>query len=203
MWGTNNDHGAQASVKAFLTELSNTYGIQFRVGGIKFNGPYDYTGIETDSLNKDGSGNLMPQVFTSLGAFQELTNVTAWIDNGYNPHGGDNSELQLDALHYATQDMNVNAISTHKYIVLITDNVYHNDSGGSDVTLSQVTSELAATGCPVYISLWNDAFCSDYTQLIVNGGEFDPPNPSGTDQNGNWKYPLANLRARILVDLGY
>ena len=200
MWGNGDDHGAQPSVKAFLTEMSSTYGIQFRVGGVKFNGPSICWYDAVDSFDRDGNGNLTQVAFRSLGVFQNLAGITQWIENGYSPDGCDPYELQLDALHYAALDVNAYASSSRKYIVLITDNKYHNHEGGSTVWKDDVRNDLIATGCPVYISLWNDAFHNDYTQLIVNGGAFDPANSSGTDQSGNWKFPLTELRSRILSE---
>ncbi len=208
MWGNGEDHGAQASVEGFLSDMTNTYGVQFRVGGIKFNNPYEGDG--TDSIETDSSGNPTARVFTSLSGFQSVAGFDSWVDNGYDPSGGDSPELQLDALHYAAQDMD--AYSTpnnpNRYIVLITDNTYHyaNDPYGpypgdvwpSNLTVNGVASELTSSGCQVYISLWEDAYHNDYTNLVVNGGQFDPSNSAGTDQEGNWKYPLDNLRARIL-----
>ncbi len=180
--------------------MTNTYGVQFRVGGIKFNNPYEGDG--TDSIEMDSSGNPTARVFTSLSGFQSVAGFDSWVDNGYDPSGGDSPELQLDALHYAAQDMD--AYSTpnnpNRYIVLITDSNYHYSGdgyGASTLTEDGESQELTSSGCQVYISLWEDAYHNDYTSLVVNGGQFDPSNFAGTDQ-GNWKYPLANLRSRIL-----
>ena len=147
----------------------------------------------------------------SLSQFTTLTAFVNWLGTSYRPNGGDDPELQLDALHYAALDMD-NAVSPLKYIVLITDNTYHNNEGGSTVSLTQVNSELTTSGCPVFLSLWElptgvgwlyDPTAQDpkaYNEVVLNEGEVDMPNYIGTDVPGSWKYPLAALRARILPD---
>ena len=173
------DHSAIPSVIGFLDEMSSTYGIRFRAGCVRFNEGYPDSILESQKR--------------SLSQFTTLTAFVNWLDTSYRPNGGDDAELQLDALHWAAQDMGANATSSLKYIVLITDDDYHNHEGGSTVWLDDVVQELTDSGCPVYISLW-DWPQNNYQSLIVNGGAFDPVNGSGTDQPGNWKYPLANLR---------
>lgn len=185
------DHSAIPSVEAFLNEMTATYGIQFRIGAVRFN---------------EGIADLVPDHIAdsqklSLGQFTSVASITNWLDTYYAPDGGDGPELQLDALHYAGEDLDANATSVRKYILLITDTNYHENEGGSLVTKSQVISELTDIGCPVYISLWNEQNCRQYySDLVVNGGEIDSPNPGGTDLPGNYKYPLARLRSRILSD---
>lgn len=185
------DHSAVPSVIALLDEMSSVYGVRFRVGCVRFN-EGQYEPYIQDSILQSECKSLAQ--FTTLSAFTE------WLNSSYEPEGGDRPELQLDALHFAAQDMSAHAVSPRRYIVLITDSDFHENEGGSTVTMVQVVSELTATGCPVFISLWGWSEAS-YQNLIVNGGAFDPVNPGGTDQPGNWKYPLANLRARILADL--
>ena len=131
-------------------------------------------------------------------------------NNPYVPVGGDPPELQLDALHYAAQDMNAYAAtSAHKYIVLITDTTFHYDGdsyGYTGFAKSQIIDALTATECPVYISVWDP---DDYYQLetdrwyaglTVNSGQFDP-SKDGQNNPTEPLYPLANLRSRILSDL--
>jgi hypothetical protein len=202
MWGDSADHGAQASVCEFLEEMSSTYGIQFRVGGVKFNNPYSDSA--SDSLERDISGNFTPRVFTSLDSFTTLTAAEGWVNNGYKPVGGDDPELQLDALHYAALDMAANALSPHKYIVLLTDHPYHDRFDYDSIyTATGVADDLDATDCPVYISLWENPVYpwldSYYDDLLVNTGAFDPCDYYATGMAD--KYPLAVLWARILADL--
>jgi len=99
--------------------------------------------------------------------------------------------------------MVANATSSLKYIVLITDNDYHDAivRGGSIYTTTGIANELGNTGCPVFISLWDSYWDYRYSPLLANGGQFDLPNMSGDDTPGNWKYPLTNLRYKILSDL--
>ena len=144
---TGGDHSAIPSVKAFLQEMNANYGITFRVGVVRFNeGAVDaVTDYIADAQKR------------SLGQFTSVASIVSWLDTYYGPDGGDGPELQLDALHFAAQDMAANAVSNRKYILLITDTIYHEDEGGSLVTKPQVISELIAAGCPVYISLWDES----------------------------------------------
>lgn len=197
MQGTGGDHRAIESVQKFLDDLYAN-NVILKLGGVKFNDPY--SGAGTDNID-------MAQ-FTSLNSFSSVTGfISSWLNNGYSPDGYDAAELQLDALHLAAQD--VNAYSTagnpNRYIVLITDNVFHENEGGSSVTKSQVTTELTNSGARVYISLWEQTAESTYLQdqvyngLAVNAGEFDQANrvPSAAIED---KYPLARLRARVMTD---
>lgn len=143
-----------------------------------------------------------------MDSFTTITNfISSWVYNGYSPDGGDPAELQLDALHLAALDMNEYSTpdNPNRYIVLITDNVFHQNECGSEVTKSQVINELTASGCRVYISLWEETPTSTnfrdywYNGLNVNTGEFDPTNYSiGIPVED--LYPLAKLRARIIAD---
>jgi len=138
--------------------------------------------------------------FTSVSDF-----LSGWLDKPYWPNGGDAAELQLDALHLAAQDMNAysTAENPNRYIVLITDNVFHylNDGSGTNTTMTKagVTEELTSSGCRVYISLWEGylQLQDTYDGLQVNG-EFDPVDYEAEELAGI--YPLARLRARIMAD---
>lgn len=199
MWG-NNDHGAQASVAKFLTDMEAA-GVLLKVGGVKFNEPYtEYDPIQGDRL-------LLPDEMALLDAFVD---VEAFIDNfvndGYTPYGGDGPELQLDALHLAATDMNGYSTqgNPNRYIVLITDAPFHEDDydpytgSGSHYSEAEVVDELTESECKVYISLWGAGYEGIYSSLTVNTGALDP---SG-DQSSpiDRKYPLTKLRARIAAD---
>ena len=193
------EHSSVPSVKAFLQEMSGMYGIHFRTGVVRFNEP----------PGSSGADYILTTQERSLSAFTTLQSFIDWLDVGYGPFGGDFPELQLDALHYAAVDMDAHATSPHKYIVLITDNVYHyagDGSGFTTLTKPGMISELTATGCPVYISVWDpgDAYQLEtndwYGGMTVNAGGFDP-SKDGENNPTQPLYPLANLRARILSDL--
>ena len=204
MWGLGGDHGAQDSVAKFLTDFASQ-GVIFKLGGIKFNEPGSYNPGPGDSID--------PNELTHLGAITSTGNfINNWIYDGYRPDGGDAPERQLDALDSAAQDMNARSISgnPNRYIVLITDSVFHclGDGGPSTLIKGDTNSgeiqKLTATGCEVYISLWDNgtwqpALQTTYGGLTVNGGEFDPPDmDSGTTSNA--LYPLNKLRTRIMAN---
>lgn len=184
------DHSAIPSVKAFLEQMSSQFGVEFRAGLVKFN---------------EGIVDVIPDYISdsqklSLSRFSTTDAFIASLSAYYGPDGGDGPELQLDALHYAALDMATNALSSRKYIVLITDTTYHDNEGGSKISKAQVIQELTASGCPVFVSLWDESVRGAYSDLLVNGGEFDVPNLVGNDQPGNYRYPLEALRARILAE---
>lgn len=192
------EHRATASVEKFLNDLK-TMGVNFKLGGVKFNEPgeiYPYEVI--DVANQ----------FKSLNNFTTVNNfISGYVNNGYSPNGGDWPELQLDALHLAVEDMSEYSTpgNPNRYIVLITDYWFHQNEGGSEVTKGQVINELTASGCSVYISLWEESEFSTYLRdnwycgLNVNGGEFDPANYELSAEIKD-KYPLANLRDRIIAN---
>jgi len=167
---------------------------------VKFNEPDGQFG--TDEILVSGSSSQL----VSLSAFVRVSSfISTWVNNDYGPDGGDPQELQLDALHIAAQDMNTysTAGNPSRYIVLITDNVYHEHEGGSTVWKQDVITELTNSGCKVYISLWVqnplDPWLNPYYEgLLVNGGEFDVPRSNPPDLAH--LYPLDNLRARILAN---
>ncbi len=198
MWVGPGYHGGQESVKAFVTEMTNDYGIPIRAGGVKLNDPVPWWDSSPDSVNM--------AEFASISTFSNISSfISEWLDDGYQPRGGDGRDLQLDGLHYAAQDMILHSTSSRRYIVLVSDYLYHaaDIDGLSPYTASGIAAELSsADPSPgeqflVYISLWSTADPASY-QGMLNGGEFDPPNASGDDTPGNWKYPLARLRAAIL-----
>ena len=192
--GGRGGHRAVESVEKFLNDMVSE-AVYLRVlGGVKFNEPSG-GGSCNDSIDIDQ--------FISLDSFTSVADfINVWVKNGYAPDGGDNPELQLDALQLGVQDMNAYSTPSNpnRYIVLITDDVFHENTCGSTVTEGDVIDELTASGCRVYISLWEDPsdpwLDSYYDDLLVNGGEFDPCNYY-TPETGA-KYPLARLRARIL-----
>ena len=194
MWEETGDHGAQASVQKLLEDLAQLP-INLRLGGIKFNNtslvsPYEWgpDHIDMDQLYPLAPFYGDPEPF-----------ISGWVNNGYEGIGGDIPELQLDALHYAAVEMSAHAISTRKYIVLITDHEFHSTADGYTYSKSGVEADLMATGCPVYISLWenpNDAYLdSYYADLCVNSGFLDPCSYFATDVTRF--YPLARLRTAI------
>ena len=188
------DHTATDSVEKFLSDLQGV-GVIFKLGGVKFNeGSPDY--IQLDPSNTQ---------LASLGAFAGVASfISTWVNNDYGPDGGDPQELQLDALHIAAQDMNAHSTpgNPNRYIVLITDNIYHEHEGGSTVWKQDVVAELTNSGCKVYISLWevdpaNPQLVGPYEDLLVNTGEFDAPNQDTRFVED--MYPLDKLRVRILA----
>lgn len=190
------NHRAHQSIEAFVNSLSSCLGnIPLAGGGVKFNEPTECSGM--DSI-------LLSTQFQSISNGWNPSSFFGWLLNGYSPCGGDGEELQLHALHYAAQDMSTRASSyAKKYIVLVTDSPYHeNYDPLPDLDKTATISELTATGIPVYISQWDENYISYYTDLTCNGGEIDPVNPNGDDTPGNYRYPFANLRARILSDMG-
>lgn len=126
-----------------MNDLTNE-GVQFRLGGMKFNeGDYligDY--LELSSMNS----------FANVTSF-----ISGWVYDSYGPNGGDGEELQLDALHIAAEDMNLCSTpgNANRYIVLITDDTFHeNDYDpltgyGSQYTKAGVLGELTSpdAGC--------------------------------------------------------
>ena len=182
--GSDEAHSARASVERFLIDMVNA-GVNLRLGGVKFNEGMSYC---DDSINMSQLSSM--ESFTTVNDF-----ISGWVNNGYSPVGGDAPELQLDALHLAAEDMNAYGVPGRRYVVLITDNTFHEGQCGSIVTEQQVIDELIASGCMVYISLWDEAYQPAYSGLTVNG-EFDPADTNATDPA--YKYPLTRLRASIL-----
>ncbi|MCE5313659.1 MAG: right-handed parallel beta-helix repeat-containing protein [Armatimonadota bacterium] len=186
---TENSSNSITSIKALIDDLV-AQGVSLRIGGIKFNDPLGEAGI--DSLNTDEQRSL--SAFTTVSAFHDF------LDDGYFPNGNDFEELQLDALDYAATDLAANWTYGRAFIVLTTDYSYHEYGSGSTLIKSEVIKKLESVGAPVYISLWEPlkdlpTYLQDYYywDLTVCGGEFDPVN-----SGGNYKYPFALLRARIL-----
>jgi hypothetical protein len=164
-------------------------GLQFGVGIVRFNDGRRSNPYIPDSI--DSSQVKLLSQFTTLSA------LINWIDTTYTPVGGDDYELQLDALHIAVHDM-MNSSARRKYVVLLTDSPFHDNEGGSTVTKQHVLDDITALGCPVYLSLW-DIFgeLSQYSDFVSIGCEYAWANYTGNDTSGNWKYPLEDLRARI------
>ncbi len=186
-------HRAEDGVTGLINYLTSQ-GVTLRLGGLKFNDP-EVSGPDTLNANE----------FRSLSAFSSVSNFeSAWLNDGYQPNGGDSPELQLDALDSAAQDMTTYSTPgyVNRYIVLITDNVFHylydpyGDSNPcySNLIPSTVIADLQNSGCKVYISLYDDGdadllnliylYNSDYTTLrqVYTGldvnGDFDTVNLS-------------------------
>jgi len=190
--GIGGDHRPGDSVQRLLEDFTGQ-GVIFKVGGVKFNDPRDIS-PSIDSIDPDQLSSLTD--YTTLNDF-----VANWIDNGYSPSGGDPQELQLDALHLAVTDMNSYSVpgNPNRYIVLVTDAPFHENEGGSVVTEDQVKSELAASGCKTYLSLWDDGYWSAplvqlYQGLTING-DYDPVDRQAYTAA---LYPLNKVRARIM-----
>jgi len=197
------EHRATSSVAKLLNDLGAA-GVPLKIGGVKFNEPGDYLPSREEILSgapgqPEGSSQL-----SSLSDFTDIADlISGWVHNGYSPYGGDFTELQLDALHLAAEDMNDNSASgnPNKYIVLITDYDYHykdDGSGKSTLTEDEVRDELEDSGCAVYVSLWEDQHQWDscYEDFLVNDGEFDPCDRVAGQMED--KYPFTRLRSRIL-----
>jgi hypothetical protein len=189
-------HRATESAAKFLDDMM-TAGVVLKLGGVKFNEPGAISSAE----------EIVDSELSSLDAFATVDSfISDWVHDDYAPNGGDEPELQLDALHLAAQDMGDYSTpgNPNRYIVLITDHEFHylNDpypsSGCSVLTKADEVDELTTSGCRVYISLWGGAYEGDYQGLTVNGGEFDPSGDDYSDMDK--KYPLARLRARIMAD---
>jgi len=191
-------HSAEASIQALLDYLVS-HGVRLRAGGVKFDLGVDMDGqIATDYIEEDEK--------RPFDWFDDLDGFTYWwLADGYSANGGDWPELQLDALDYAAQEMNAHATDSRKFIVLVTDDVYHYLGDGylaSTETKQGVTDALTASGCSVFISLW-DTYDSTHTYLqsywysglAVNNGGFDAADYETTT---NIKYPFVGLKASIL-----
>lgn len=186
------EHRATDSVAKFLNDMVAA-GVTFsRLGGVKFNEGEGGT-ICTDQITVTQFRSL--NAFTTVGAF-----ISNWVKNGYATAGGDSDELQLDSLQLAAKDMKTysDPANPHRYIVLITDNRYHEGGCGAHVSRSEVVDELVTSGCSVYISLF-DLYLPDltatYSGLNVSGGtiesaQYYAPLPD--------IYPLTALRQHIM-----
>jgi len=199
-WG--GDHRAHESIEAFLEDLADNHGVALRVGGIKFNDTMatgEWCWYDPDTMNFDRLRSLKSS--TTVADF-----VSNWVYDGYAAGGNDCPELQLDAFHYAVQDMAAHSIpdNPNRYIVLITDQDYHEDYDELHLTKQGMVNELTNSGCHVYISYWEQiAQCPGlpdvdlqqrYDGLTVNGA-FDPSTTQGPIY-----YPLTNLHDAILAN---
>jgi len=192
MGSENGGHRATESIAKFLTDMRDA-GVILKVGGVKFN-----EGVG------DGDDHMDNGQLSSVGSFRDVDSfITAWVKNGYSPLGGDSPELQLDALDIALEDMNEYSVANNpnRYIVLITDNSFHEDDydpatgWGSQFTKRAIIDRLEASGCRAHISLWPPwASETTYAGLAVNGGFDQPCTGCDVDQ----LYPLDNLRHSIL-----